>query len=181
MLTEDFENLRNHIHNKNNYFHHGFANAFRSDVTGSIWAQKLKDMQCLLPDDTLGDYFYLRTEAGIKYDPQQAERLADGGPQRLSFLDTAMLYLIAIVRGADAFRLIENLRNAAMSYADMNVLPIAASWNREQVVTEELTKMKSDDVAAALKRYTDETVVRLTMNVSKTFVPGNCIVNPVKL
>lgn len=181
MQTEDFENLRNHIHTRNNYFHHGYANAFRSDVTGAIWAHKLKDMQCLLPDDTLGNYFYLRTDATIRLEPQPAERLTDGGAQRVGFLDAVTVYLVAIVSNADAFRLIENLRNTAMSYADMNVLPVSASWNREQIVTEELAKMKADDVAAALKHYNDETIVKLTMNVSKTFIPGNCIVNPVKL
>lgn len=181
MQTEDFEQLRSHILNMNNYFHHGFANAFRSEVTGAIWVQKHGDMQCLLPDDTLGNYFYLRTEPLIRHDAQAGERLTDGGTQRLSFSDVAIVQLVAIVHSADAYLLISNMRNATMAYKDMNVVPTASTWNREKIITEELAGMKPDDIAAALKRFTDQTVVKLTLQVSKTFIPGNCIVNPIKL
>lgn len=181
MQKQDFELLRSFIHNKNNYFHHGFANAFRSDATGAIWVQKYNDMQCLLPDDTLGNYFYMRAEQTVKHEPQPAERLSDGGTQRLSFLDSATVYLVAIVHNADEYLLIENLRNAAMAYEDMNVIPTSSNSNREYVIADELSKMRTDDVMAALKRLTTQTVVRLTLQVSKTFVPSNCIVNPVKL
>lgn len=181
MLTEDFEQLRAFIHNKNNYFHHGFANAFRSDATGAIWVQKYKDLQCLLPDDTLGNYFYLRNEALVKHEPLPTERLSDGGAQRLSFLDSITVYLVAIVHNADEYVLIENLRNAAMSFEDMNVIPVSSNSNREYVIADELSKMKTDDVLATLKRLTTQTVVRVTLQVSKTFIPSSCIVNPVKL
>jgi len=179
MQLEDFEQLRAFIHTKNNYFHHGFANAFRSDVTGTVWVRKHQDMQCLLPDDTLGNYFYLRNETLIKHDPLPAERISDGGTQRLSFLDTATVYLVAIVHNADEYLLIENLRNAAMAYDHMNVVPVSSNSNREYVIADELSKMRTDDVAATLKRFTAQTVVRLTLQVSKTFIPSNCIVNPV--
>lgn len=181
MQLNDFEQLRTHILSRNTYFHHGFANAFRSDTTGAIWVQKHKDMQCLMPDDTLGNYFYLRNEPSIKYQPQYAERISDGGPQRLSFLDSTTVYLVAIVHNADAYLLMENLRNTVMAYADMNAVPSNSNSNREDVIADELQKMKADDVAAVLKRLTTQTIVRLTLNVSKVFIPGNCIVNPIKL
>lgn len=181
MQKQDFEQLRSHIHNRNNYFHHGFANAFRSDATGAIWVQKYDDMQCLMPDDTLGNYFYLRNEQLVKHEPREAERLSDGGTQRLSFLDSTTAYLVAIVHNADEYLLIENLRNAAMAYEDMNVIPLSSNSNREYIIADELSKMRTEDMQAVFKRLTTQTIVRLTLQVSKTFIPSNCIVNPVKL
>jgi hypothetical protein len=180
MLSADFEQLKEFILAKNSYISYGFANAFKDAAANAIYVKSGSDMQCLLPNDVLGNYFYLRNDAGMKHEAQMPERVTDSGTQRLSFLDTITVNLVAIVNDADAYKLIANLRNTAMQYEAMNVQPIASNWNREQIITDELAKMKSDDVAAVLQRLRNETIVRLTLQVSKIFIPSNCITDPFK-
>ncbi len=180
MLRADFEQLKDFILAKNSYINYGFANAYKDSTTNAIYVKTGNDLKCILPDDTLANYCYLRNEAGIRHEAQMAERLSDNGTQRLSFLDSITVYLIAIVKDADPYKLIANLRNTAMQYEDMNVQPVSSNWNREQIVTEELAKMKAEDIQAVLQRLKNETIVKLTLQVSKTFIPSDCITDPYK-
>ena len=179
MIKEDFELFKNFILDHNDYFHKGFANAYKDDVINAVNVKQGKDVLRVLPADNHGNYFYLRNEAWTKYEARHPERLSDTGTQRLTFLDTMSVQLIAVVENADAYLLIENLRNTAMMYKELNIQPVTGSWNREQVVSTELAKMSTTDVNAALQRLTDETIVRIGLSVSKIFVPGNCISNPI--
>ncbi len=178
MLREDFEQLRDFILEQNAYFVNGYANAYKDDVTNAIHVRDGKDVQRLLPADTAGNYFYLRNDGQLKHEAKEPERLTDNGAQRLSFLDTQVVYLVAVVNNADPYQLVENIRNTAMMYQNMNVQPVSSHWNREQVVTAELAKMKADDISAVLQRLKDETIVRIQLNVSKVFLPTTCIINP---
>ena len=180
MQREDFEAFKYFILGRNPYFNCGFANVYKDDTTHAVWVRDEADLMAVFPNDTLGNYFYLRNETGVKHEAAPAERLADTGTQRLLFLDTMTVQLVAIVQHADEYMLIENLRNTAMQYRLLNIEPTASKWNREQVMVEELAGMKSEDIQAALQRLKNETIVRLTMKVSKVFVPGNCINDPVK-
>lgn len=175
MQQKDFETLKDFILQKNSYFSAGFANAFKDETTRTILVQDGSDMKMLLPNDTLGNYFYLRNDSSFSYDAAEAQRLADGGSQRLSFNDMILVYLVAVVKNADAYLLIENLRNTCMLYDDMNVQPVSSVWKRELVLIEELQKMKADDIAASLQRLKDETIVKISLAVSKLFIPANCI------
>lgn len=181
MLQEDFEELKEFILSQNNYFREGFANAYKDDTTHAVWVKQGKDMQRIMPADMLGNYFYLRNDAWAKHEAKEPQRITDTGTQRVSFLDTMSVQLVACVQHADAYQLIENLRNTAMMYDKLSVLPVTSSWNSEQVVATELAQMKMEDINAALQRLKDETIVRVSLSVSKLFVPGNCIVNPVNI
>lgn len=178
MLREDFEQLRDFILEQNKYFVNGYALAYKDDVTNAIYVKDGKDVIRLMPVDTSANYFYLRSEAQQKYEAKDPERLTDNGTQRITFLDTQVIYLVAVVNNADAYQLIENLRNTAMMYNGLNVRPTGSNWNREQIVVSELAKMKAEDINASLQRLKDETIVRIQLNVSKVFIPTNCIVNP---
>lgn len=178
MTLTDFEQLRDFILEKNAYFTTGFANAYKDDTIHTIWVKDGKDFKQLMPADTLGNYFYLRNDAWLKHETKELERLSDNGTQRLSFLDTMSVQLVAIVNNADPFKLVENLRNTAMMYNKLNVVPVTSSLNREQVVSTELAKMLMEDVNATLQRLKEETVVRIALSVSKTFIPSGCIVEP---
>ena len=178
MLQQDFEHLKDFILEQNEYFNNGYANAYKDDITHAIIVKQGKYIERVLPADKLGNYFYLRNDAWTKYEAKEKERLTDTGSQRLTFLDTMSVQLVAVVKDADPYLLIENLRNTAMMYRGMNVEPVTGSWNREQVIITELAKMPVDDVSAALKRLTNETIVRVALSVSKVFIPGNCITSP---
>ncbi|MCB9047168.1 MAG: hypothetical protein H6550_13630 [Chitinophagales bacterium] len=178
MQNEDFEYLRDHILEHNKYFSTGFANAFKDDTTDAILIKDGKDMRRIMFADGLGNYFYLRNDTWSKYEAKEQERVTDNGAQNISCLDTMSVHLVAIVNNADAYRLIENLRNTVMMYEPLNILPVTSTWNREQVVASELYGMPMEDINATLQRLTDETIVRLSLSVSKMFIPGNCIKEP---
>lgn len=181
MQQADFEKLKAYILERNTYFSKGFANASKDELTGKVLVGNGSDKLVLLPADTLGNYCYIRNDAQMKHVPQETQRLTDSGTRRLTFNDTITAYLVAIVKNADAYLLIENLKNTCMAYANMNVVPVNSSWNREQVLYDELQGMKQDDIRAALQRLKQETVVRLQLVISKEYIPSNCIVNPIKL
>lgn len=178
MLQQDFEKLKEHILAENKYFRAGYANAYKDDTTHEIWVREGKDVKRIMPADSLDNYFYLRNEAWTKYEAKEPQRLTDTGTQRLSFLDTMSVQLVAVVNNADAYRLIENLRNTVLMYEGLNVVPVTGSWNREQVVATELAKMRIEDVNGALQRLKDEIIIRLSLSVSKNFIPANCISEP---
>lgn len=181
MLTEDFEKLKDFILEKNTYFQIGFVHAYKDDTNGQVVAKKGKDNIILLPADSSGNYFYLRNNAEIKFNPKEAERLTDTGTQRLTFADTIEIVLVAVVRNADAFQLLENLRNTSMMHEDMDVRPASVKLNREQVLVDELKGMSDKDVEAALQRLTDQTIIQLTLKATKTFIPNECITNPITI
>lgn len=179
MLNEDFELFKEFILEKNPYFINGFANAYKDDITHAIYLQDGKDRRRLMPADNLGNYFYLRNDAWMKHEAKELQKLTDTGTQRLTFLDTMSTQLVAIVNNADAYQLIENLRITAMMYEGLDITPVTSSWNREQVVTTELTKVKAEEVYAALQRLENETIIRIGLSVNKIFTPGNCITEPI--
>lgn len=178
MQSKDFEDLACYIMAENTFFHDGYANAQRDEVNGSIYHQQGRDREVILPDDRKGNYFYLRNEPQMIYEAMPAERLTDSNAQRLSFLDTQLVQLVASVHHADAYRLIETLRNTCMKYGRMNVQPISSIISREQVFIEEMPRLKQEDRLAALQRLKDETIVKLTLRVTKLFVPGSCSGDP---
>lgn len=175
MLQQDFEALKEYILDKNKYFDNGFANAYKDNSTHAVWVREHKDLIRIMPADTIGNYFYLRNETWTKYEAKEPQRLADTGAHRLTFLDTMSVQLVAVVDSADPYMLLENLRNTVLMYPALNVVPVTGSWNREQVVSTELAKMRIDDVNAALQRLKEQTIVRLSLSVTKTFIPTNCI------
>lgn len=175
MNKQDFEELAAYILLHNKGFAKGFANAFKDELNNAIWTRDGGDMKCLMPVDVYGGYFYLRSESAIKYEAKYDERVTDSGVQRLIFQDSMIIYLVAMIDNTDENKLIEDLRNTCMSYNYMNVIPLSASWNREQIIAEELSEMKEADVRAALQRLRNHVLVKLTLNVTKYFVPANCL------
>lgn len=180
MTTRDFELLKDFILSKNTYFDNGYANVFKDSDTKKIFTRSGNELVCVFPNDNLGNYFYLRNEAGIQYQPQLAERVTDSGPARLLFNDNVSVQLIAVVKDADAYVLLNNLRNTAMMYKEMNVIPASAIWLSEDVIVTEMAGSEAKDISAALQRIKNETIVRLTLTVSKQYIPNNCIVNSCK-
>lgn len=180
MQRSDFDKLLSHILEKNAYFSKGYANASKDELTGRVLVDKGSDKLVLLPSDVLGNYCYLRNDTQMKHIAAEQQRITDTGSQRLTFNDTMTAYLVAVVKNADTYQLLENLKNTCMSFADMNVVPISSQWNREIVMADELQGMKQDDIRASLQRLKNETIVKLQLSVSKEYVPSNCIVNPIK-
>jgi len=180
MQKNDFEKLVAYILQRNAYLSKGFANAYRDNASGNVMVDKGSDKLVLLPADTLGNYCYLRNDTQMKHVAIEAQRLSDTGTQRLVFNDAMTAYLVVSVKNADAYQLLENLKNTCMAYPEMNVVPVGSQWNREQVLTDELSGIKPDDLRASLQRLKNETIVKLQLSISKEYIPSNCIVNPIK-
>lgn len=178
MLPEKLEALKDLVLRENPVFQNGYANAYRDELRNAIYKRLGNGMQILLPNDSIGNYFYLRHEDAIQHEPMPAERLADSGSQRLTFLDTATVQLVAIVRGACEYVMAENLRNTLMMYQEMNAQPTATIVDRSKAILSELPQLKPDAQLALLQRLSDQTIVRITFKASSIYVPSNCINNP---
>jgi hypothetical protein len=180
MQACDFEAIKDFILSKNTYLHHAYANAYKDERTKMLLAKNWHDVISMLPDDTKGNYCYLRVDTTIKHEPQVQERVSDNGAQRLVFLDTVTLYLVVVVDDADAYKLLNNLRNTCMMYEDMDLQPTASNWNREQILMEEMAGMRGEDITAALQRLKNETIVKLTIKASAQYIPSTCITDTCK-
>lgn len=176
MLPKHLENLKEFILSKNNIFHKGFANAYRDELRNAIYTKTDHELIALMPNDSLGNYFYLRHEDAIQHEALQAERLTDTGSGRLSFLDTATIQLVAVADKACGYTLVENLRNTLMMYEGINAQPISSLAESSKVILAELPR--NEQQLAILQRLRNETIVRITIKAATLFTPSNCINNP---
>lgn len=173
MRTQDFEALRDHIMKYNKYFSTGYANAYKDTETSAIWCRVEDGLKSIFPDDRVGNYFYLRNDPSISFMPQTG--LTDYGPTSATFDDRQTVYLVAVVSDANEYELIANLRNSCLMYKPLNVVPVGAMWQRENVVLHEMAGFDDDEKMAALEALTNETIVRIELRVSKEFIPSLCI------
>lgn len=177
MTSQDFEAFKDFILSTNPYFVNGYANVFKDSETGYIFARNGQDFINVFPMDYAGAYFYLRNESGINFREDYNGRVQDCGAGRLAFNDTVVCQIVAVVSKANGYDLINNLRNTAMMFTGMNAIPTAAIWVREEVVVNEMAKSSEDELMAALQRLKDETIVRVTVSITKPYVTGTCIID----
>lgn len=180
MTTNDFKILRDYILSRNSYFTSGFYNAFTDGgETSGIYTKETGNLQSIFPRDNLGNYFYLRNEPNMRFTAKSGYE--ECGVGRFNFDDTITVYLVAFVHDADEFELINNLRNTVLSAKSLIAIPSAAIWQSENVVIDE---MKGFDDLVLIEALTNikknQTIVKLTLNVSKEYIPNNCINNPCK-
>jgi hypothetical protein len=177
MIPQVLEGLKDFILSKNTVFHNGYANAYRNELRYTIYTKTGNELLPLLPNDTLGNYFYLRHEDAIQHEPSSAERLADSGSGRLSFLDTIIIQLVAFADKACAYTLIDNLRNTLMMFDGLHAQPITSMFESTKILVAELPKISNEQQHALLQRVKDETIIRITLKASLLFTPSNCINN----
>lgn len=159
----------------NTYFANGYADAFVMPEDGRVMIYTGKDFKSVFPSDVLGNYFYVRSDAGVTFNLQDAQRLSDCGAASYVFMDSATYYLVAFVRDADRYKLINNLRNTCAMYGDMFVIPQSALWVKESVTANELAGVPETDLQRALQRLKDYTIVRLTLSINKKYTSSECI------
>lgn len=180
MITKNFEDFKNHVLRSNSYFSKGYANCFKDVETNKILLRIGNNFKEIFPDDKEGNYFYLRNEPAISFQADRAKATSDCGIGRLGFLDTITTYLVAIVNGADEYELISNLRNTAMAYPNMNIIPTSSIWMRENVINQEMSGFEAETQLKVFSRLKDQTIVRITLQIQSDFIPDNCIINPCK-
>lgn len=180
MTTAEIIAFKNFILSKNTYLDQGFAIAYKDTESGRILCREDSKVTSLMPADNLGNYFYLRLDGDIRHTPLESERISDCGPQRLSFLDTLNIVLVASVKDADYLTLSNNLRDTCMKYTDMSVIPASTSLIKELIVVSEMQGMEERDISATLQRLKNETIIKLNISINKRYISSNCIVDPCK-
>lgn len=178
MTTNDLKALRDHILTKNTYFSNGFFNAFVDGETSAVYTVENGNLRSIFPDDRLGNYFYLRNEPNMKFALKTG--LEECGVGKFIFDDTITVYLVAIVNDADEFELINNLRNTLLSAKGLIAIPTAAMFQTENVLIDEMKGFEETAMIEALTNLKNQTIVKLTLSISKEFIPNKCIDNPCK-
>lgn len=166
--------LKDFILSKNSYLSDGYANVFKDEATGQIIGYHGDDIISIFPDDTNGNYFYMRNEE-IKFTQVPGERITDNGAQRNMFIDNLSIVLIAIVAKADAFTLMNNLRNTMAMFTGMDITPTGGSFNRENIVIGELRGSKPEDIRTTLQNLNNQTIIKLNITAQQYYQPNTCI------
>lgn len=176
MTSADINNFVQHILTNNPYFDKGFGNAFKEQ--GVVYAEDVTAI--LFPQDTYGNYFYLRHDGEISFREERGSEMANRGPGRIGFIDAQPMALVAVMRDANAYTLLNNLRNSAMGYNALVAVPTGALLVREQVVIDEMRGAEDEEVGKALANLNNQTIIRIKLTVYKSWRGNTCITDPCK-
>lgn len=153
----------------NTYFDRGFSNAYAA--TNGIHDGE----QVVFPNDTLGDYFYLRPNQPMSITVSERDRISDCAvPMALN----ASVIIVASVKNADPVMLVNNLANTISRFG----FPISTvTIQPEEVVQQELGRMGQYDIASTMARLQrSNTLVSLTFTARRALpvIKLDCLPNP---
>lgn len=180
MTTEKMISFKDFILSKNPYFNDGYAVAFKDTESKQILLRKGTDFLSVMPNDILGNYFYIRYSGVLSFNETFTERVADNQPFHTSYTDRQPIVLVAVMKDADEYTLMNNLRNTCAMFKTFSAIPTGGIIIPEQVVLSEMSGAKNPDIAAALQRVGGFTMVALNINVQDHYQPNKCIVDPCK-
>lgn len=182
MTTADLISFKDYVLSQNKYFDKGFAPAFKDEETGKVLVLSDKgDFIPVMPMDTFGTYFYLRTDGKLTHTIRDAERVSDHGATRVTFIDTLAANLVIVYKGlADEFTLMNNIRNTSLKYTGLQVFPIETITVREIITATEMKGMEKKDISAALKRLKGFTMISVKLSINKVTTAQDCITDPCK-
>jgi hypothetical protein len=175
MLKAKLETLKEFILSNNTYFAAGYANAVQDDETGIVY-----ERMPIFPNDTLGNYFYLRVQRGAQFSYEGMYKMSDAVG---SLGINAQIVLVACVKDADADKLAENLVMTMSRYHAEYIKLQQVIYQSELVVSQELALLSRENIQAALQRIDgDYTMVSLQFSYAAPVIvqPLKCITNPCK-
>lgn len=171
MIKETIEAVRDHILNVNTYFMKGIGGVTINEA-GYVVGNAI-----IFPNDTFGDYFYLRQATKSTFDTNTYDRVSDCSNAESLRTD---IFIVACVKDADPDKLIDNLIWTMQKFADSKAISIIT--DTDAVIAQELAKASKVNKAAAQARVGDYTIVCLQVNVGTRVLPvtslKNCIQNP---
>lgn len=173
MILSELKSLRDFIIENNSYFNKGFYNAFQDNQTGKIYSGD----KVIFPDDTLGNYFYLRLPKNYSF--SENTYFATDECHRAIGLN-AQVVLVACMCNADTDILLFNLVNTIGSFNEV-IKIVSATGDSTNVIATELAKISKENIDAALQRLDkDYTIVSVNFTYTKgfDFVDLNCLTNP---
>lgn len=175
MYQSNLDDLRDYILTANDYFDKGFSDVYQDEKTGII-----HNDEPVFPNDDFGAYFYLRLPKAVSFDYSDRYLISDCAR---GIGMKATVILVACVRGADSSVLMDNLLLTLRNYVGVDMAIKAAIFNKIEVVMQELSKVKDNDLIAALQKVNEDyTMVSITFETTKILMPEKitCIVDPCK-
>lgn len=177
MYQSDLNGIAEHILQYNTYFNVGYADVYQDDKTGII-----HNNEVIFPNDTLGDYFYLRLPKSVSFDYNARYNVNDCDK---GVALKSNVILVACVRGADSTKLIDNLiitlRNYNPDHIEINIK--SCIFNTVEVIMQELNKLKEEDLLTALKNVDEKyCIVSVSFDTTIQLLPRalGCIQDPCK-
>lgn len=168
MILSDLEALKNTILEYNTYFNKGFAYAIKTDKGVH------EGEQVLFPNDTLGNYFYLRPvlPIGITQDAIGSLSICS-----TSLATKATVWLVAVVKSASRDVLASNMLStlSQSQYAVKSYL-----FDNESVIRQELSGM-GDVIEKSIQNDDGtNTIIAISFEIVKPLplYKLNCLPNP---
>lgn len=180
MTSANLISFVNYIKSQNTYFDKGYGIAFKDEATKQVFCPDNEKFIAVMPNDTLGNYFYIRYEKGVEFSEDFAGRPGDCPELGLSFNDRMNVILVACVRDADELKLLNNLRATCAKFSTLKAIPKSATLIRELVVASELSGMEKEDIESALQRLSGWTIISMSIALTSSYIPTNCVINPCK-
>jgi hypothetical protein len=165
MITEDFIALKDFLLDKNRFFDQGLANVYLDEITGLIYQGDGSEKFAVGIDDQFGNYFYIRTDADIRYS-QSRPQVTDSS---MALDETVKCYLVAVVDQARPKELVQCLLNSIVRYGNERIRPIRALYIREIAVAKELARLPKEDIQYALQNLAERQVVVLEFDFTTKF------------
>lgn len=172
MIKETLDGIRDFILSTNTYFSKGYTDVFVNQA-GQIG----NDKEIVFPSDYRGNYFYIRTAGNSPFSQNANNRMSDCSIALSLGLNCI---LVATMKGADKYRLSENLIYTLQKYTNNNLLLSNITLDKEDVILSELSGAGEDVQVEALKRSGDYTIVSIAFSTNIVFSPKDlsCIQNP---
>lgn len=180
MTTNQLIAFKDYILAQNTYISKGFAVAFKDTVSKQVLCHSGTDFVQVMPNDTLGNYFYIRYVKGIEFTADYNSRIADNQKLNLSYLDKMPVVLVFVVKDADPYALLDNIRVTCAGFSNFKVIPTGAVTIPEIVIQDEMSGADKGDIQAALQRAGGYTIISVSATITKQYYPTKCISDPCK-
>lgn len=178
MIASKLAQIGAEIQRLNPYFDAAYNNVVASDIGYVMFDPKGQAMP-VFPNDTLGDYFYLRMPRNWQF--SEGDYIAEGISGTTI---NAQIVLVAYMMNADADKLASNLINTVRTIGERvrgTIQLVSATAVDEEVLAQELADLGDDAYNAARARLGQNiTLCSVTFNYSQLFPYSNCFDNPCK-
>lgn len=183
MIATQLPALVSRILALNPYFDAGYGDVFTDERLGYMFRNpKDGSPTPVFPNDTLGDYFYLRMPQTWSFSNSPGDLIADG----ISYATlSGTVFLVAYVKNADAdklaLNLITTLRQQGCAGQGAAISLLSASAQRDIVLLQELSGLSEEAQEIALQRLGEGiTLVSVSFTYTAPLPFNTCITDPCK-
>lgn len=171
MTTADITGFRDFVLEQNTYLVKGYAPAYAEN--GKVYVNNPEREEVAINGDD-GNYFYIRVDGDMTFPVERGSKATDCGAGRVGFLDTMPVVMVVVMQNADPYTLLNNMRNTALSYSGMAILPTGAQLVREMVVAEETGDYFED----VMRNMGNQTIIKIKLTLAKSYRANTCIIDP---